>query len=40
MPYFHFSLTDNPGIMHLSLPGNPNVTQRLLMHLQMQRTPP
>jgi lecithin-cholesterol acyltransferase len=30
MPCFHFSLTDNPGIDHFSLPGNADVLTRLI----------
>jgi lysophospholipase-3 len=30
MPCFHFSLTDNPGIDHFSLPGDPDVLARLV----------
>src|SRR3954452_23451362 len=29
MPCFHFSLTDNPGVDHFSLPGDPDVLARL-----------
>jgi lysophospholipase-3 len=36
MPCHSFSLTDNPGVDHFSLPSNPNVLQRLLVTL---RTP-
>jgi lysophospholipase-3 len=28
MPCHHFSLTDNPGVGHFDLPGNPNVLHR------------
>jgi lysophospholipase-3 len=30
MPCFHFSLTDNPGVDHFSLPGDAGVLQRLI----------
>jgi lysophospholipase-3 len=30
MPCFHFSLTDNPGVDHFSLPGNAGVLSRLI----------
>jgi len=30
MPCYHFSLTDNPGVNHFELPGNPNVLARLI----------
>lgn len=30
MPCFHFSLTDNPGVDHFSLPSNPKLFSRLL----------
>jgi lysophospholipase-3 len=30
MPSFHFSLTDNPGVDHFSLPSDPGVLQRLV----------
>jgi lecithin-cholesterol acyltransferase len=33
MHCFHFSLTDNPGVDHFSLPSDPNVLHRLLMNL-------
>ena len=33
MPCFHFSLTDNPGVDHFSLPSDPNVLRRLLANL-------
>jgi lecithin-cholesterol acyltransferase len=38
MPCFHFSLTDNPGVDHFSLPGNPNVLARLLADLALPRS--
>ena len=38
MPCFHFSLTDNPGIDHFSLPGNPNVLGRLVADLALPRS--
>jgi lecithin-cholesterol acyltransferase len=30
MPCYHFSLTDNPGVNHFELPGNPAVLARLI----------
>ncbi len=33
MPCYRFSLTDNPGVDHFSLPSNPNVLQHLLTDL-------
>ena len=33
MACFHFSLTDNPGVDHFSLPGDPDVLARLVAHL-------
>jgi lysophospholipase-3 len=30
MPCWHFSLTDNPGVDHFSLPSNPDVLARLI----------
>src|SRR5581483_115003 len=30
MPCFHFSLTDNPGVDHFSLPSNPDVLARVI----------
>ena len=38
MPCFRFSLTDNPGIDHFSLPGNANVLGRLLADLARPRS--
>jgi len=38
MPCFRFELTDNPGVDHFSLPGDPNVLQRLLANLQRPRS--
>jgi lecithin-cholesterol acyltransferase len=38
MPCFHFSLTDNPGVDHFSLPSNPNVLGRLLADLALPRS--
>jgi lecithin-cholesterol acyltransferase len=38
MPCFHFSLTDNPGVDHFSLPSDPGVLGRLLTHLAMPRS--
>jgi lysophospholipase-3 len=37
MPCFHFSLTDNPGVDHFSLPSDPSVLGRLLTHLATPR---
>ena len=33
MPCFRFSLTDNPGVDHFALPGDPDVLARLVAHL-------
>jgi lysophospholipase-3 len=38
MPCFHFSLTDNPGVDHFSLPSNPAVLGRLLVDLARPRS--
>jgi lysophospholipase-3 len=38
MPCFRFSLTDNPGIDHFSLPSNPNVLSDLLAALAEPRS--
>ena len=38
MPCFHFSLTDNPGVDHFSLPGDPGVLSRLLANLARPRS--
>ncbi len=38
MPCFHFSLTDNPGIDHFSLPSDPHVLSRLLADLARPRS--
>lgn len=38
MPCFHFSLTDNPGIDHFSLPSNANVLSRLITDLGHPRS--
>lgn len=38
MPCFHFSLTDNPGVDHFSLPSNPAVLGRLLVDLAQPRS--
>jgi len=38
MRCFHFSLTDNPGIDHFSLPGNANVLSRLVADLALPRS--
>jgi lecithin-cholesterol acyltransferase len=38
MPCFHFSLTDNPGVDHFSLPSDSGVLSRLLDTLQQPRS--
>ena len=38
MPCFHFSLTDNPGVDHFSLPGNAGVLARLVADLGHPRS--
>jgi lysophospholipase-3 len=38
MHCFHFSLTDSPGVDHFSLPGDPGVLGRLLVHLASPRS--
>jgi len=38
MRCFHFSLTDNPGIDHFSLPGNSDVLARLVADAALPRT--
>ena len=38
MSCFHFSLTDNPGIDHFSLPSNPRVLARLVTDLSRPRS--
>jgi lecithin-cholesterol acyltransferase len=38
MPCFHFSLTDNPGVDHFSLPSNPNVLARLIADAALPRS--
>ena len=38
MPCFHFSLTDNPGVDHFSLPSNPNVLARLIADANAPRS--
>jgi lecithin-cholesterol acyltransferase len=38
MPCFHFSLTDNPGVDHFSLPSDPAVLRRLLADLPRPRS--
>ena len=38
MPCFHFSLTDNPGVDHFSLPGDANVLGRLVADLVLPRS--
>ena len=37
MPCFHFSLTDNPGVDHFSLPSDPGVLARLVADLARSR---
>ena len=37
MPCHTFTLTDNPGVDHFSLPGNPEVLARLLVTLRTRR---
>ena len=38
MPCYRFSLTDNPGVDHFSLPGDPGVLDRLLANLARPRS--
>jgi lysophospholipase-3 len=38
MPCFHFSLTDNPGIDHFSLPGDPDLLARLIADANSPRS--
>jgi lecithin-cholesterol acyltransferase len=38
MPCFHFSLTDNPGVDHFSLPSDPGVLGRLVADLALPRS--
>jgi lysophospholipase-3 len=38
MPCFHFSLTDNPGVDHFSLPSDPNVLARLIADAALPRS--
>ena len=38
MPCFHFSLTDNPGVNHFSLPSNAGVLARLVTDLGRPRS--
>jgi lecithin-cholesterol acyltransferase len=38
MPCFHFSLTDNPGVDHFSLPSDSGVLERLLADLGRPRS--
>ncbi len=38
MPCYRFSLTDNPGVDHFSLPSNRNVLRRLVAELARPRT--
>lgn len=38
MPCFHFSLTDNPGVDHFSLPSDPGVLGRLIADLALPRS--
>jgi Lecithin:cholesterol acyltransferase len=39
MPCFHFSLTDNPGVDHFSLPSNPALLDRLVADAAGVRSP-
>jgi len=38
MPCFHFSLTDNPGVDHFSLPSDPGLLKRLIADAARPRT--
>ena len=38
MPCFRFSLTNNPGVDHFSLPSDPQVLGRLIVHLARERS--
>jgi lysophospholipase-3 len=38
MPCFHFSLTDNPGVDHFSLPGDADVLTRLIANANAPRS--
>ena len=38
MPCFRFSLTNNPGVDHFSLPSDPGVLGRLIVHLARERS--
>ena len=38
MPCFRFEFTDNGGVDHFSLPGHPEVLERLLVHLQQPKS--
>jgi lysophospholipase-3 len=38
MPCRHFSLTDNPGVDHFSLPSDPGVLGRLIADAQAPRS--
>ena len=38
MPCFRFSLTDNPGVDHFSLPSDPNVLARLIADAALPRS--
>ena len=38
MPCFHFSLTDNPGVDHFSLPGDGSVLARLIANANTPRS--
>jgi lecithin-cholesterol acyltransferase len=38
MPCFHFSLTDNPGVDHFSLPSNPSLLARLIADANAPRS--
>jgi lysophospholipase-3 len=38
MPCFHFSLADNPGVDHFSLPSNPDLLSRLVVDANLPRS--
>ena len=38
MPCYRFSLTDNPGVNHFSLPSDPNVLHQLIAELARPRS--
>ena len=38
MPCFRFSLTNNPGVDHFSLPSDPHVLGRLIVRLARERS--